>query len=74
MNEGPGRLAVVVVDAVGDAPGALLVEVTLGDQVITIDDRVSNWPLSDAVRQLAGQLIEQAKQEYEEHKDYDGRA
>ena len=77
MDKGQGRLAVVVVEAVGDAPGAMLVEVTLGDRVITIGDRVPNWPLSDTVRQLASQLIGQVKQEYEqeyEEHNYGSRA
>lgn len=72
MSRQQGRLAVVVVEAVGDAPGAMLVEVTFGDKVITIGDRIPNWPVSDAVRQLAIQLIGQVKQEYKEH-NYDSR-
>ncbi len=72
MSRQQGRLAVVVVEQVGDAPGAMLVEVTFGDKVITIGDRIPNWPVSDAVRQLAIQLIGQVKQEYKEH-NYDSR-
>jgi len=72
MSRQQGRLAVVVVEQVGDAPGAMLVEVTFGDKVITIGDRIPNWPVSDAVRQLAIQLIGQVKQEYKEL-NYDSR-
>ena len=72
MSRQQGRLAIVMVEQVGDAPGAMLVEVTFGDKVITIGDHVPNWPLSDTMRQLAIQLIGQVKQEYKEH-NYDSR-
>jgi len=72
MGKEQGRLAIVVVEAMGDAPGAILVEVTLGDEVITISDSLSNWPVSDTVRQLAVQLIGQVKQEYKERKNDNG--
>ncbi|GIV82067.1 MAG: hypothetical protein KatS3mg051_1421 [Anaerolineae bacterium] len=67
MAEEQGRLAVVVVEATAGMPGAVLVEVTLGDQVLTIGEQGSGWPLSDDMRQLAVQLVAQAMREYEEH-------
>lgn len=64
MPEQQGRVAVVVVEQLGDLPGAMLVEVTLGDDVITLGDNVPGGPLSDDVRQLALALIKRVNTEY----------
>ena len=54
-----GRVAIVEIAATETSPAVLLVEVALDGETLTISDQ--DQTLSDTVRQLAQQLIEEVK-------------
>jgi len=58
-----GRVAIVEIAATDHSPAVMCVEVVIDGETLTISDQGHN--LSDSVRQLAQQLINTVRKEYD---------